>query len=629
MAVLPASSIPATLQAHGVRSGPLTGAGIVARARAPQALPSPALINGRSFITPRRLERELGELEDGSAGRPTPLAGAAGAPVAQAALRAGGRHVSTPRAGAVAPQPPSLPPRHGDVGIKVRTHQGRQLVSAMLPGGPAELSEVVMLHDVIESIDAKAASGLSAHGKSNPCKMMKMRECNPVGFADRGVLPATDVHRLLHGPLGSTVSLTLARAGSAKHVVKLTRASVLSQSALSPRGDTIKSADEKERRTDDKEDGYSQTCPHASSPATTPRPISTKTWAAPAGSYRYAPIPSLSPPQTSSSQTDDEADDGRAYQAWKAGTLRAQAAQARVLKRQVASSCATPLSEARPPRPSAGSANADAARLPHKRKDSIANLDAASLAAMIGCVRALPEDRVGLSAHAYSQRPAPEYGTQPVVPPLMLHQLPASPVAHDDAGKCAKAVSAADGPVCTAREALAGHTRVAALGALNTEVGALADAGRKDDERSERLWSADASGHLSPEPAEARADRSMQQEAAAVVEHVERQWTGCMLLLVCAWSLTLPTAVLSSCCCRRTHEIYIQGRVVDFGCAAWIHSSRVRQVAQRIDIITTKPEPATAQNSREGMTQSRPREGGRRRQGKHPRSGSVWKRRGT
>jgi hypothetical protein len=51
------------------------------------------------------------------------------------------------------------------------------------------------------------------------------------------------VHRLLHGPLGSTVSLTLARAGSAKHVVKLTRASVLSQSALSPRAGAGKRAD--------------------------------------------------------------------------------------------------------------------------------------------------------------------------------------------------------------------------------------------------------------------------------------------------------------------------------------------------------------------------------------------------
>ena len=421
---------------------------------------------------------------------------------------------------------------------------------------------------------------------------MELQSC--VGFADRGVWPVTDVHRLLHGPLGSTVSITLVRAGSAKHVVKLTRASLLSQSTLSPR--------HTDDTGDNEEDGYRKICPRASSPTTTPRFVATKPWAGASDSQPYAPIPSLSPPGAFSSQTDDEADDGRAYQAWKAGALRAQAAQARLLKRQSTSSCVH--SEARPPLPAfAGNTNVDGAA--DKRKDKMANSDAAdSIAAM-----------VGWSAHTYSQTPARvQYGRQPVVPPLMLDQLPEPQAAHDAAGRGGKVRSSTHGPVCTAREPLAppappardALTRLAALKALNTEVGAAADTGPSRgvplDERSEGLWLSEVPGHVSPEEVEVCADTSEQQVAAAVVEQVQRQWAGGILVLVCdCRSLCLQPCLLKCRGCRGA------------GKRCCLHARHVFWQQPLGHLLRSDPHPATAQNSREGMTQRRRREGGRRR----------------
>jgi len=75
----------------------------------------------------------------------------------------------------------------GDVGLKVRTQQsGVQLVVGFVGDGPAEASQLILLHDRIQRIDN----------------------------TDVSHLPATEVHSLLLGKPGSSVSISLLRQTS-------------------------------------------------------------------------------------------------------------------------------------------------------------------------------------------------------------------------------------------------------------------------------------------------------------------------------------------------------------------------------------------------------------------------------
>lgn len=108
-----------------------------------------------TFLTPRRLESELE-----GAGRTT----ASSARGAQKSTRSAGRHVSSSSPRATLDDDALSAGLFGDVGIKVRTHSGRQLISGMVAHGSAEASQLVMLHDVILAVDSKEVSSLKAPG---------------------------------------------------------------------------------------------------------------------------------------------------------------------------------------------------------------------------------------------------------------------------------------------------------------------------------------------------------------------------------------------------------------------------------------------------------------------------------
>ena len=122
----------------------------------------------RSFLTPRRLESELAPSSERADGRKSTTPSCALLPHtgAQVHPSSGRRSMSSPR-GQPAAREEDAPPSaglFGDVGIKVRTHAGRQLISGMIAGGSAELSQLVMLHDVLFRIDSKDVSSLNAPG---------------------------------------------------------------------------------------------------------------------------------------------------------------------------------------------------------------------------------------------------------------------------------------------------------------------------------------------------------------------------------------------------------------------------------------------------------------------------------
>ena len=117
----------------------------------------------RSFLTPRRLESEL---EADGRKSATPSCALLPHTGAQVHPSSGRRSMSSPR-GQPAAREEDAPPSaglFGDVGIRVRTHAGRQLISGMIAGGSAELSQLVMLHDVLFQIDSKDVSSLNAPG---------------------------------------------------------------------------------------------------------------------------------------------------------------------------------------------------------------------------------------------------------------------------------------------------------------------------------------------------------------------------------------------------------------------------------------------------------------------------------